>query len=85
MSEKVIKGIWAPEPMREGEYQQGYIVGMDALSGHHKVTRITYRSQFHGDHDVGWFDVFALVKDEEELLASMNERHVAEIQYAVDP
>jgi hypothetical protein len=72
MSERIIKGVWMPDPMQEGYTADG------ALVGRHGVTRIERREENYGDHGLSWFDVF----QGDVLVRSYNARHVAEIHYA---
>lgn len=73
ITEATISSIHGPEPMREGEYPVCFIVG-------HSVSQITYRDDYHGDHSIGWFDVWA---DDETLIASLSERHIAQVCYHI--
>ena len=66
-----IKAIYGPETGRENEIPWSYQVGV------YGVTKIVERHQNHGDHTVGWFDVFY----GESLHASMNARQVAAVIY----
>ena len=43
------------------------------------VTEIIWRDAYRGDHSVGWYDVYA----GDEVICSVNERHVALINYAI--
>lgn len=84
MSDQSIKGIFGPEPMRDGEYPNGFIVGSPAGAGRYMVKRIVRRNEYHGDHDVEWFDIFADVDGEETRIASLNHRFIAEVMYVVE-
>jgi hypothetical protein len=42
-----------------------------------EVTKIEHRVENRGDHGIGWYDVWAGAV----LVASLNERHVAEVCY----
>lgn len=75
-----ISGIWGAEPGRRDEYPQSYIVGSPAMSGDLVVTQIEYRETNHGDHSVGWYDIWS----KDTLIASMSARHIAEIHYKLD-
>lgn len=92
---KTIRAVIGEEPIREGEYPNQYMIGtkvnfwrdsnrVDGItSGPMEsvlVTRIEHRVENRGDHGIGWFDVFA----SDVLVASMNERHVAEVTYDLE-
>ena len=68
MSKTVIKGIRGAEHHRDGEEPYGYWGG----HGFPKVTQIEVRSANHGAYDV-YID--------DNLVASMNAMHVAEVIY----
>lgn len=74
-----IAAIYGPEPMRADEYPSAYLIGHRWENpGTPDVERIVYRLENYGDHGIGWFDIYAGGK----RVASMAERHVAEVRYA---
>ena len=74
IAKATISSIHGPEPYREGEYPVSFAVG------HGGVTSITYRDDYHGDHSIGWFDVWA---GENTIISSLGERHVAQVCYLI--
>ena len=70
-----IRALGGPEPARDGEYPWAVDVGKP-FNGE-VVARIEHRIDDRGDCGVGWFDVFS----DTHLLASFNERYVAEVLY----
>lgn len=90
-----IRIVTGEEPVREDAYANQYMIGTkvnfwrdnDAAGPKYPngtpvmesvdVTRIEHRVENRGDHAIGWFDVWA----GEVLVASLNERHVAEVCY----
>lgn len=68
---QIIKAVYGPEPMREGENPSCEIVG------HGGVTRIERREDNLGTYGIAWFHVFK----GELLVKSYNALHVAEVIY----
>ncbi|MBV8473955.1 MAG: hypothetical protein JO107_02845 [Hyphomicrobiales bacterium] len=56
---------------------KAFKVGVAAARGQQPVTAIHHRLDNRGDHDIGWFDVFA----GETLIASLNEQYVVHVYY----
>lgn len=69
-----IKMVCGPEPRREGELPDAYLVG------HGSVTSIETNEQNLGTYGIVWFNVF----NGETLIASMNAMHVASVSYFPD-
>jgi hypothetical protein len=80
MPAKTIIRIFGFEPMRENEFPSAFIVGTP-IRGTEPVSKIEPRQDYRGDHAIGWFDVYV----GDQLVASMNERAVAEVHYEVQP
>jgi len=75
--ERTIVYISGMEPMREGEYPTSYQVG--TLGPHQqRITRIDYKMEDFGDHEMGWFFIYG----ESGVIAKMQARAVAEVVYS---
>ena len=77
MSGRRIKSLTGPEPLREGEYPLHVTPGWKLPGTEYVVSRIELRIEHRGDHGIGWFDVYS----GERVVASFNERFVAEVGY----
>lgn len=73
--------VVGPEPRREGEYPEQFMVGYAHRHVDNKVARIEYEEQNFGTYGIGWFVAY---HEDGRLLGKMNAAQVVSVHYQKD-